>query len=272
MAGLSPEQLPQPVERVRWSVMVRDAATGQVLGAVEPDQVLRTASVGKVFLLVETARALAAGEVRADEPLAWADDEYVEDSGLWYRMASRSLLLGDLCLLVAAVSDNLATNVLVRRLGVEAVAQTAAGYGVQASGLLDRVRTERGPGMPWTLSVGCASELSDIMARLHRGEVVSAEVSRQVRTWLSANVDLAGVPDGFALDPLAHDVADGPVSLFSKTGAISVVEADTGVLSGPAGAVAYAALAEWEPEVSPRAAVRAEMRRLGEALVALVGR
>lgn len=271
MDQLSPQSLPRPVDGVRWSVLVRDAESGEPLGGVDPDAVLRTASVGKVFLLVEAARAITAGEADPEEPLGWAEEEHVEDSGLWYRLRARTLPLADLCVLVGSVSDNLATNVLVRRFGVAAVERTAATYGVVRSGLLDRVRNERLPGMPWTLSVGCASELSDVMARLHRDEVVSPAVSAQVRTWLVGNVDLSGVPAGLPLDPLAHTDADEPpVRLLNKTGSISVVQADVGVVAGGSGAVAYAALAEWTEDVTPREEVRAEMRRLGIALGDLV--
>lgn len=275
MADLSSDALtralPGPIDGVRWSVAVRDADTGALLAASEPDQVLRTASVGKVFLLVEAARALEAGEADADEPLAWLDDELVGDSGLWHRMAARTLPLVDLCLLTAAVSDNLATNVLVRRFGVDAVGRTAAACGVRDSGLLDRVRNERLPGMPPTLSRGNAGELSALMGLLHRREAVSAAVSERVIGWLRTNVDLACVASAFDLDALAHGPEDSPdVALFNKTGSIEVVQADVGVAAGPRGALAYAALAEWADGAEPRPQVRAAMGRLGAALEAQV--
>lgn len=268
--------LPTDVPATRWSVMVRDADTGTELAARDADQVLRTASVGKVLLLLEAARALEAGQASADEPLTWRAEEFVRDSGLWYRMATRTLGLADLCLLTAAVSDNLATNVLVRRFGVEAVAATAATCGVTESALLDRVREERTPDIPWTLSVGCAREYSDLMGRLERGEAVSPAVCARVRGWLTANVDLASVPRHLALDPLGHAPADEPeYALFNKTGSISVVKADVGVLRGERGALAYACLAEWDEDVpdphATRRAVLAAMARLGEALAAAVG-
>jgi beta-lactamase class A len=48
----------------------------------------------------------------------WHDDDRVEDSGLWYLLDQRDLSVHDLCVLVGAVSDNLATNALVRLVGL----------------------------------------------------------------------------------------------------------------------------------------------------------
>jgi beta-lactamase class A len=71
----------------------------------------------------------------------------------------------DLCWLLGGFSDNLATNVLVRRIGIEAVTATSTSLGFVRSALLDRVRDDRGLDDPWTLSAGCAGELSALMAK-----------------------------------------------------------------------------------------------------------
>jgi beta-lactamase class A len=46
-----------------WSIRVVDVAQGSVLASLDARRVLRTASVGKLFLLVEAARQAAAGEL-----------------------------------------------------------------------------------------------------------------------------------------------------------------------------------------------------------------
>jgi len=51
---------------VTWSVSVRDSS-GMPLGGVGEDVPLRTASVGKVLLLIETTRLIASGEFRFRE-------------------------------------------------------------------------------------------------------------------------------------------------------------------------------------------------------------
>lgn len=258
------------VPGTRWSVAVRDAGSGEVLVALDPDELLRTASVGKVFLLAEVARQLAAGRLDPAERLAWTEAEHVADSGVWYLMAQRDLAVADLAVLVGAFSDNLATNVLLRRVGVGAVRRMAQELGCVRSGLLDRVRLERGPADPPTLSVGTAAELSAVLGRLDRGEVLGPAVAGRVLRWLAANADLSMVAAAFDLDPLAHAEPDRGLTLVNKTGTISTARADVGLVAGPGGRLAYAVLASWSPEVDPRDAVLTAMRGLGEQLRRLV--
>lgn len=258
--------LPDLTPGVRWSVCLRDAQTSAVLAAHDADRVQRTASVGKVFLLLEVARRLEDGTLDADEPLAWEEEEWVADSGLWHLMASRALPLGDLCWLVGAFSDNLATNVLLRRVGVDAVTATTHALGFTRSALLDRVREDRGPQHPPTLSRGTAAELSDLLARLHRDELVPPGVGARVRAWLAADADLSMTAAAFGLDPLAHRDPDRGLTMINKTGTISTARIDVGVVSGPTAELAWAVLAEWDPGTDPRDDVLATMRRTGDLI------
>ncbi|MVA75350.1 serine hydrolase [Auraticoccus sp. F435] len=262
--------MPELTPDARWSVCLRDAATSTVLAARDPGRVLRTASVGKVFLLAEVARQVETGELDPAERLAREPEEWVADSGLWYLLDEPALGVLDLCRLVGAFSDNLATNVLLRRVGVPAVTATTRALGCRDSALLDRVRDDRGPQHPPTLSRGSAAELSEVMARLHRDELVSAPVSARVRRWLAANADLSMTASAFGLDPLAHADPDRGTTLVNKTGTISTVRADVGLVQGPAGALGYAVLAEWAEGTDARDDVLAGMRAVGEVLRAAV--
>lgn len=229
--------------RVRWSVQVRDAVTDAVLLEQTPDVVLPTASVAKVLLLLAVAERVEAGELSLDRPLDRRVTPRVGDSGLWHQLATDVLPLGDVCLLVASVSDNWATNVLVELVGLP------------ASGLLDLVRDERGPEHPPVLSLGNASAYAALMGRLHRREQPGSE---QVLTWLAAGVDHSLVASSLLRDPL---VVDPAVAL--KTGADLGVRAEVGLLT-LGRPVAYAALASYARELH-EVAVR-DLRRLGAEL------
>lgn len=86
--------------------------------------------------------------------------------------------------------------------------------------MLDRIRPDRGPDDPPTLSWGTGAELSDVLARLGRGEVINAQVSQRVLRWLAARSDLSMVAAAFDLDPLAHAEPDRGITLIDKTGTI----------------------------------------------------
>ncbi|MBC7632112.1 serine hydrolase [Aeromicrobium sp.] len=266
-------RLPVLSADVEWSICLRDAATAEVLVALEPDRVLRTASIGKLFLLIETARQAEDGELDLEEELTRTAPDLVADSGLWPLMRRDAFTIDDLCWLVGGFSDNLATNVLIRRIGIDAMTATSTSLGFTRSALLGPVRDERGPDDPWTLSAGCASELSDLMARLHQRDIVSAEASARVLRWVAANADLSMVAAAFGLDPLAHAEPDRGVTLVNKTGTISTVRADVGFVSGPAAEVAYAVIASWPDETpdDPRDRVLAQMAAIGAAIRIHIG-
>ena len=264
-------ELPDLPAEADWSVCLRDAASGEVLGAAWPERVLRTASVGKIFLLIECARAFAAGELDPAEPLRRTPELMVADSGVWYLLATDALPAADLCTLVGAFSDNLATNVLIERVGIDAVAATGRALGMRDSALLDRIRWPRGPQDPPTLSVGTGAELSAIMAALHRGEVIDAAVSARVARWLAADADLSMVAAAFGLDPLAHADPDRGITLINKTGTIATARIDIGTADGPAGAVAYAVGANWSEAVDPRDGVLAAMTTIGHRIRVAIG-
>lgn len=253
-----------------WSIVVRDAVTDEILLGHQASRQLRTASIGKVFLLIEVARLADQGELDLEERLSWQDDEWVADSGLLYLLGQEDRTVADLCVLVGAVSDNLATNVLVRRIGIDAIARMSRGLDCQDSALLDRIRANRDPQDPPTLSVGTAAELSLVMARLHRGQVVNVSVSARVLRWLAAGSDLSMVAAAFDLDPLAHAEPDRGITVVNKTGTISTARIDIGTVSGPAGTVAYAVGANWAAGTDLRDDVLGCMRSIGSAIRAHV--
>ena len=131
---------------VQWSVHAVDVATGRELCSHDAAAVLPTASVGKVLLLVETTRQVEAGEFEPAQPLPRLAEDAVPDSGIWQLLAADRLCVKELAHLVGIVSDNLATNVLLRRVGLDQVQRTADHLGLRHTRLNDRVRDQRGPG------------------------------------------------------------------------------------------------------------------------------
>lgn len=248
------------VPGVRWGACLR--VDGRIAAAVDPTDVLPTASVGKVLLLLEVARRMEEGGLDPARRLAATREDQVADSGVWQHLDEPTLAVASLAVLVAAVSDNLATNVLLREVGIDAVDAMAVRCGLTSTRLLDRIRDSRGPEHPPAPSVGCAGELARLMGDLSEGMAVSAEVSARVAGWLALDVDTSMVAGGLGLDPLAH--VGGPQRLFHKTGWDAGVRADVGHVAGPGASLSYAVLARWNPEAGdPSADVLAAMRAVG---------
>jgi beta-lactamase class A len=241
---------------VAWSISV----TGRAAAAHDPGRRLSTASIGKILLLTETARQIAEGRLDPGEPLRRDPAIAVADSGLWQHLRVDALPLADVATMIGAESDNYATNVLLRRVGIEAVRALADRLGLKQTAL-NRMVGIRPPGVHTKLSTGSARELAALMLRLARGKLISAAVSAQVDAWLGVNTDLSMVASAFHLDPLAH--LREP--LRNKTGTDDGVRADVGYLRGDQ-PLAYAVLANWDPSLDVTAAVMAGMREIGSAL------
>ncbi len=253
---------------VSWGIHVRDVVDRRCVVALNDDAVLATASVGKLLLLLETARQIDAGEVSSDEMLTRLPQDQVADSGLWQHLQVQALPLGDVAGLVAAVSDNLATNVLLRRVGLDAVSATAARLGLTVTALHDKVRDVRGPEHPAALSSGSAAELATLFAGVVTGSALSPDVSSRVLTWLSTGVDLSMTASAYGLDPLAHVVPDRGLVVVNKTGTNTGVRCDVGTMSVDGRTLAFAVLANWDDARSDeRDAVLLAMRQVGREML-----
>ena len=235
----------------------------------DPDAVLKTASVGKLLLLAEVARRLGTGELRRDERVSRAGSQFVRDSGLWHALDQEDLTIPDACRLVGAVSDNLATNVLIDRVGLPAVAEFGRSIDAHPMELLDQVRgVPRDlsvPGTPPTLSRASARSLVRFMTALYDGRV-----SPDVEEWTSLSTDLSMFASAFDEDPLAHNAIgdEAHPALINKTGTDDGIRADVGLVRSGPRTVAYAVIANWESDDAPPGlgAVLTRMRAIGADL------
>ncbi|MWB99517.1 serine hydrolase [Agromyces seonyuensis] len=256
---------------VQVSARATDLATGRVLFSIDDHVIMPTASIGKVLLLVEVAARLQSGGTEAFVSIGRSAPDAVGDAGIWQHLQSASLPMSDLAALVGSASDNLATNVLLRSVGLEAVRARTEQLGLTRTALLDLVRDQRGPDDAPQLSIGSTKELTWLFASLARGEVVSPEVSQRVIGWLSLNSDLSMVASAFGLDPLAHRHPDHGILLVNKTGTDGGVRAEAGVLRGPRAGIAYAVSTYFaDTDLSTRLGVLAGMREVGTDLLEYV--
>jgi len=242
-----------------WSILAVEAGSGDVLIESDPDLLLPTASVGKVFLLHHLAQLLDEDESLGHLLLRKDSVEPVADSGLWQHLDIPALTLTDCARLVGAVSDNLATNVLLDHVGLAPVQAVARRLAPGGSMLNDSVRDVRTPEDPPMLSLGCAADWVSYFRTPHP----------TVMSWLAPATDLSMVSSAFGLDPLAHaepvptDLANG-LQVWSKTGTDDGVRAEVGLLEVAGRRAAYAVICRFEGEVAP---VLGQMRAYGTLLL-----
>jgi beta-lactamase class A len=248
-----------------------DLRSGLTLVSIDDRVVLPTAGVGKVLLLIEVSARITARDKAGFGILDKTPGDAVGGPGIWQRLQAPALPVTDLALLVGATGDNLATNVLLRHVGLEAVRSRAEAIGLTQTALLDLVRSTRGPDDAPQLSVGSAADLSWLFAELARGKIVDAVTSQRVLGWLSHNADLSLVASAFGLDPLSHRSIDAGIQLINSTGTGAGVRSEAGIVSGGRTGVAYAVTVRFvDDSLAKRLAVLEAMRVFGSDLLDFV--
>lgn len=235
--------------------------------------VLRTASVAKVFLLLELAGRLAARDLDPAQLVDRRGSVAVHDSGLWHALRVDALPVADLAVLVGAVSDNWATNALLDLCGLDRVQALAARMAPGGSMLHDYVRDERTGDVPPALSEGCAGDWCAILQRLYHADGIGPDICQLVLGWLAYDADTSMVAGAFDLDPLAHAGEDLGLRLWHKTGADPGVRADVGVVRSAGADASYAVICNWpaaRDDAAMRRAVLRTMRDLGDVVRAAV--
>ncbi|MER5323936.1 serine hydrolase [Streptosporangium roseum] len=239
------------------------------LVSLDEDVELTLASTGKLLLLAAVARGIAAGRLDPAEIVEVREEDRCGGSGLLGDLSARRWAIGDLAVLTASVSDNTATNALLRRLGLDRVAEDAAALGFARTRILDRIREPRLPSHPPTFAVGTAGELARFAAGLDGRE----EWTRLMLGWMACNTDRSLVPALLPHEPedreVPASVPPGRVWVANKTGTDVGVRADVGVMIGSGRRIGYAVLANG-PAGDEHALVES-VRQAGQAIGRLAG-
>jgi beta-lactamase class A len=255
----------------RVSASAADLDTGDIVLAIDENVALPTADVGSILLLIEVAAQLGSGVIDPVDELTRetpADDVTAVDDpragGLWSSLLIPSLRILDAATLVGAVRDPVATNALIRLVGLDAVRARVESLGLKRTALLDLARASRGPDDAPQFSVGTTRELQSLFGELVRGLCVDRDVSNRVLGWLSTGSDLSMVAAAFGLDPVAHRARDHGLQLVNVTGADRGVRAEAGALRGRRRGVSYAVTVEFDDsDLTARLGVLDVLRTVG---------
>ncbi len=224
----------------RISLRVNDLDRGSTVLSGDDFVTLPVAGLGIVPLLIEVAACFEAGTLDPLEIVERSSIERVAVGGVWQHLKAPALPLSDLAVLTAATGDALAANILIRRVGLEAVRARIERLGLSRSALLDIYRDLRGPDDAPHFALGSARELAELFAARVNSQAVSPGVSAQVAEWLSLNQDLSLVAAATGLDPFAHENDEHGLLFINKTGRDAGIRVEAGVLAGPRAGVAYA--------------------------------
>ncbi len=206
---------------------------GVKFGAAE-DEAFASASLIKVLVLAELLRRADSGLVSLGEEVVVGPEDLVEDSEmLGAMMLPARVSLGGLAGAMITVSDNAATNGLIRRLGMDRINALAGELGLRRTSLR-REMMDFGARLRGEENTTSASDMVALMREIWAGSVFTPE-SRGLALGLLLGQRL--------VSKLAFSAPPG-ARYAHKTGELDGVENDAGILLVPGRSFAVAALVE----------------------------
>ncbi len=263
------EQALQPLiqaHRGQVAIAVRQLDGGTAEFLHQAERPMPTASLIKLPVMIEAYRQAHAGQVDLSTLLELKDEDKVPGSGILtsHFSAGTRLSLRDAIRLMIAYSDNTATNLVLGQIGLPATAQTMEQFGLPHTKIHAKVfrrDTSIFPERSQQFGLGSttAGEMLVLLERLHRQELVSPEASEAMRQHLLACDDKL---------KLARSLP-ARIKFAHKTGAVTDVRTDAGILYLPSGAVAVCVLTSENADHSWGDTNAAELlcSRIGQILV-----
>ncbi len=236
------------------------------------DDLFATASVCKVPVMIELFRLADQGKLSLDDRVRF-DRRGISTHGtglLKHLKDAPELTLRDYCRLMIVISDNMATDTLMRIAKPEAVTATMKNLGFPQTRVNGNLTTmhyrmagitaEEGTpendelliqkSRAWKLlpqgvadrtlkgNVTTPREMGRILEKLDRGEIVSPQASREMIEILKGTTSRSTIPRD--LDPL--------IAVAHKVGGTYCVKADVGIVYHPAGPIVVSVFSYHDPD------------------------
>ncbi|MDT7817627.1 MAG: beta-lactamase class [Acidobacteriaceae bacterium] len=224
-----------------------DTGTSYELRADAP---VPTASTIKLPIMVELFAEAEEGKLDWNQKLQLNDRDKVSGTGVLTELSGGDLLpIRDLMHLMIVVSDNTATNLILDRIGGDAVNQRMARLGLKQTVVMRKIIQTKPEGFTdegrkpgndrWGTGRSCPRDMVILLEKLYRGQLVSKPASEEMITVLKRQRDLQGVGRNMkdtvtasksgALDHLRSEVAivysqHGPVAMAITVNDIPVVD------------------------------------------------
>jgi beta-lactamase class A len=195
---------------------------------------LPSASLIKLPILAAFWEAVEAGRLDPAGRVSVPAEAHVEGTGVLKALApGLQPTWSDLATLMITVSDNVATNLVIDRLGMDEIQAWIDKAGLAETRIerrmMDRAAMSAGRG-----NCTSAADMEALLSAIVAGTCVSTEASRQIRRALEAQQ---------IQDRLARRLSEG-VRAANKTGNFADVMHDAGVVTWPGGTLVVAVLTQ----------------------------
>ena len=200
-------------------VALKDLKTGQTL-LINEREVFPQASSIKIAVLLETFKQAEEGRLKLDEFIALEESRKVEGSGILIHLGrpSLSLSIRDLAVLMVVLSDNTATNLLIDKVGLEAVNKRLDALGL-AKTRLRRKMMDLQAAAEGRENVSTPLEMMTLLEKIWKGSALGEPYRKDLLAILAIPKDSplrAGVPEG--------------IEVAEKPGELEAVRCDSGIV------------------------------------------
>lgn len=196
----------------------------QVVGgngfATNSRESFKSASMIKLLVLAEYLDQVDSGELDPQDTYTLAAADVVGGSGSMQSDAiGTTYTLDEVARLMICASDNVGTNVLIDRMGFEAIMEKAAELGLDDTNLGYKLMSGIGPGPGNAM---CTADAATILEGIALGTIASPERCALAEQWLLEQQDAEGIAEG---------LPEG-VEYAHKTGTVDYIRHDGGIVYG----------------------------------------
>jgi beta-lactamase class A len=256
------------------SIYAKNLATGTTYSLAGDDPV-RTASTIKFPIMIECFAEAGEGKLDLASPITLTEEEKVSGSGILQDLTpGREYPLRDLIMLMITLSDNTATNLILNRVGGNAVNARMAKLGLEQTRSMRKILGDGNKLKPfpsgisdegakpenkkWGIGRSSPHEMVTLLEKLYLGELVNKDASAQMLEILKKQRDHSSI---------GRHLKD--VVIANKSGALDALRSDVGIVFAKQGAIAMAITVDGmpEPDWSPDNAGEVLISQLSEILL-----
>lgn len=209
------EELTQPYGS-SVSVCIIDASNGNYCH-VNSDKAFVSASMIKLAVLCEYMHAVDKGQLDPADRVALKNMKVVGGTGLIQTERHASYTYDELCHYMIMYSDNTATNVLINKLGQDAINERAQVLGCKNTSLNRQLMALNTNTENWI----SARDAATILYKIKNGTAASSAMCAKALEYLSKQTDNEGMAEGISSGAFAH-----------KTGSLRSMRHDGGIVLG----------------------------------------
>ena len=164
----------------KWTYALTVLESGEHIGCAE-DDVMPTASLIKVPILVSLYQAAHQGSVSLTDRIQYEQDQYCLGSGVLVHLTPGvEMTVRDAAVLMIVISDNIATNMVIDLVGIDRINQTIRNLGFERTTLFQRLGDPAAGLDGRKMSVSTAREMTRLLELIARHRAVSTDASEDM--------------------------------------------------------------------------------------------